>query len=292
MRPLQLSYPQAPWPAVIGNRACPTVIRVMRDFDTWGDLDLASRADEIVANYEAGHVVVFPAVDLGLSVEDWTLLNSINAKAAENNWFKKAKLVALEAKFVPGEAHVLDHHCPGDRETAAKLQALVVRATARLRQIAKYMFPTYAVRGENITWRLTPNEGEPMHYDSYGFVADPHHHIRMFVNLDTCPRLWGVGPPVDVAIAAYRDRVREFDTFEANLFNAQLNLTLPWEEVARSHVAFAPGNVWLVNSQVVAHEIIYGRKMVACTFDVDPDSMTNRDMFFGDVVRRALREKS
>jgi hypothetical protein len=248
----------------------------------------------VMASYEAGNVIAFPRSGLRLPESAWQFLSGMPIPVSDSNFIKKAKLRSLLAPVTAetwGVTHVLRAFFT-EADDARQLQALIQNVNEQLRLLVAHLFPKYKVVGENITWRLTQTESEEMHYDSYGLDADPHHHVRVFVNLDTKPRLWGVGNPVDETIRLYRDRCRPHARpgQDANQFNGTLNKILPWEEIPRHFVAFAPGNLWLVNSQVVAHEIVFGRRMIAATFDVDPASMLDPSRLFAEVVRKTVTE--
>lgn len=239
-------------------------------------------------HYEYNDVIVFKTAGLALTEDDWALINAINPPPSDDNWIKKAKLKALLAPHLPNKPHVLRTLGVGEAKVG-RVQELIRRVNAQLRAYVESWFPDYKILDDqSITWRFTPTESEAMHYDSYGVTANDYHNVRIFINLDDKPRLWGVGNPVDVTIKQHRDLCVPFENDHPNLFNAGLNKDLPWDQIPRHFVAFAPGNMWLVNSQTVAHEIIYGRKMIAATFACDPATMWKPEQSFVNVVKRAL----
>ncbi len=173
---------------------------------------------------------------------------------------------------------------------AKQLQKLMVRVTQQVRTYVRTWFPMYeVVDDQSITWRLTQTESEPMHYDSYGVDPNDHHNVRVFINLDTKPRVWGLSRKVQDMIKIYSELMLPEKNQHPNLFTAALTKKLPWDKIPRTFVSFAPLNMWLVNSQVVAHEIIYGRRMLAATIACKPSSMVHKDLHFVDVVRNAWR---
>lgn len=235
--------------------------------------------------YEAGYVLVFKNAKLDMSDEDWHFFNSLNPPASNDNWLKKAKASALLAP-VDG-THVLVKLGLSEAQ-AERLRQIIGRVNKQLRDRVTRWFPNYkVVNDQSVTWRLTPTESEEMHYDSYGKSTDDNHNVRLFVNLDSKPRLWGVGNPIDETIRIYRDRLKSRSTEHPNLFNGAVNNLLPWPEVARHFVTFAPLNMWLVNSQLIAHEIIYGRRMIAGTYACEEKSMHRPELSFVNRVRKA-----
>lgn len=274
-------------PQLIANNM-PAVIRhphVLTEIHAFDCDPSAIPSGVITEIYEAGHVVCFKNAGLKMELDDWNFFNSLNPPASDDNWLKKAKVKALLAP-VDG-THVLVKLGLSEAQ-AERLRQIIKRVTKQLRDHVTRWFPTYKVLDDqSVTWRLTPTESEEIHYDSYGKGTDENHNVRVFVNLDSKPRLWGVGNPIDETIRIYRDRLRPRATEHPNIFNAAVNNLLPWPEVSRHFVTFAPLNMWLVNSQVVAHEIIYGRRMIAGTYACDPKTMERPELSFVNRVRKA-----
>lgn len=242
--------------------------------------------------YEDGEMLLFDDSGLEIAEHEWRLLASINPPVVpvDDKLYKKAKLRRMLLPFAKDVPHVLDHLCGQNRKAAGRLQALISRVTQLLRARAVALFPTYKFVGEDITWRLTPTESEDIHYDSYEEHGKEFHGLRMFINLDSAPRLWGVGPKIQHSIAKYAKLLPAVEQVNPNKYNDSVNKFLPWTEIPRHYVAFATNNLWLVHSQIVAHEIVFGRKMIGCTFQVDPSSVLDQSKLFHNVVRGAIKE--
>jgi hypothetical protein len=251
----------------------------------------STMSQSFMESYEDSDLLLLLSAGLQLFDQDWALLNSIKPPVVQDNFAKKAKLRNLLADVTMDNlpTHVLGR-LGLTLADAQHMQRVITSATDQLRLIVKGMFPMYKIVGEDITWRFTATEAEEMHYDSYGTTPTPHHHVRLFVNLDDKPRLWAISQRVENTMRTYRDRLKEANGLDPNSFNGRVNKLIPWDEMPRKYVTFMPGNAWLVNSQIVAHEIIYGRKMVACTFNVDPASMLDQKKSFNNVVRQTMKE--
>jgi hypothetical protein len=277
-RPLQVQ--ESVFPGYLANTAVPPMV-----------CDATHLPPEAMTTaYEAGKVLLFAkGIDLGLTDNDFRFINEIDPPEPDRKGAKKAKLRALLAE-IPDDykQHILGAIVRSPKQ-ARRLQELVVSVTEKMQAYVQTWFPGYRiVNADGATWRFTRTEAESMHYDSYGTATDELHHVRLFVNLDNQPRLWGVSYPVSDILSQYCEQLRPAFNMHPNLLNAQLNKLLPWDELPRHYVAFPPGSAWLVNSQIVAHEIIYGRKMVAYTFDIDPTSMQNPERNFVNVVRNTI----
>lgn len=254
------------------------------------DTDPANMPPKVMeAHYENGDVIVFKNANLVMSEEDWRLFNGINIAATSDNFVKKAKLKHLFQPLTPDgwDKHVLSKMTT-NYVKAGFIQNMMAQVSQQVRDYVKLWFPNLKVLDDqSITWRLTPTESEDMHYDSYGVTPNDYHNVRVFINLDDKPRVWGVSHKVQDVIAQHRDLMAPFKDKHPNLFNAALNTKLPWDQISRHFISFAPLNMWLVNSQIVAHEIIYGRRMLAATIACDPASMKWPEKHFVNVVRKA-----
>jgi hypothetical protein len=98
---------------------------------------------------------------------------------------------------------------------------------------------------------------------------------------------------VDDIIKLYRTKknLDRFAHLHPNQINDQLNKAIPVKKQHQHRVEFAPLSMWLVHSQIVGHEIIYGRKMAAYTIRVEPSSLRKPKDDFVNRVRRALSKK-
>lgn len=252
----------------------------------------AARSETIATAYENGELVWTKSVDLPLTDDDWTFLHAISPAPSAMLAIQKAKTRNLLRPITKDvwPKHVLRHIFGDNKQAQAeRLQKLITCVNDTLRKHVRDIFNRYEFIHEDITWRLTPNDGEPIHYDYYGNDDDPHHHVRLFINIDDKPRLWGVSHGIQHAIRRYPDVARPHRDQHPNKLTESLTLKLPWAEIPRHFVAFAPGNAWLVDSRKVAHEIVYGRKLIAASFYVDPKSMLMPDKSFVNVTRAALK---
>lgn len=248
---------------------------------------------KVQKTYEDGGLIIFDSAgNTMLKESDWHFLNSFQTGAKPDNRLKKAKMPDMLAPLPDDYNQHVMSLLGLTRDQAARLQGLIKKVNAYLRKLVGDLFPRYKVVGEGVTWRLTQTETEEMHFDSYGVATDENQKIRLFVNIDDKPRLWATSHVCTDAIRIYAGRLKGRDcTHPPNQFNNTLNKTMPWHEVPRNFFAFAPGSMWLVNSQIVSHEIIFGRKMIGFTCDVDPASMDAPEKSFQNITRKALRQQ-
>lgn len=279
-------YPEIP-PAVSVNPSVATHLEVHdRSLDSVGE-------EVIVDQYENGEVLAFSSLNLPLTPTDWKFIEEIDALPSDDLIVKKAKQKHLMAKINPSTfvgGHVLNFWFPNHPQRAAQFQPIMEKVNQYLRDCVKRLFFRYDIVDEHITWRFTPNDGEPIHFDSYAGHDTDSQYVRLFVNMDNRPRIWGVSHHADVAIRMYPDIAKRYAKEHPNALNNSLTLMLPWKDIPKHYAMFAPGNCWLVNSQLVSHEIIYGRKLIACAFEVAPSSMRDPSKNFAAKIRKAMEE--
>ncbi len=242
-------------------------------------------------NYENGHLLVCDGVELPFDEREWELIRSVDLPPSKDNFLQKAREQDLMLPIVPAKfnKHLLNYFFPGDHFKAALFQATMAKTNAYLRGVVGDLFPEYKVVKDYITWRFTRTENENMHFDSYGGNDNDLHNLRLFINIDDKPRLWGVSYPVDDFIKMHASVVKGFKPAHPNTLNDALTHRTPLATAPRHFIAFPPGSAWLVNSQVVSHEIVFGRKVIACVFQVDPKTMLDPTKGFVPRVERALR---
>jgi hypothetical protein len=104
----------------------------------------------------------------------------------------------------------------------------------------------------------------------------------MFINLDNQPRIWHTSWRIQDVFERFADSIQsaELATMsDAELWNALRYRNFgadpkEWWDAQPRHVIFLdPGDVWIVDSRQVAHQIFYGRRCLTIDFTVDRASM-------------------
>ncbi len=159
------------------------------------------------------------------------------------------------------------------------------------------MFRPYHFVRRQVVWRLNTIHNENLHIDTYQ-TDFKEHFARLFINLDTQPRIWMTGYNMDELFARFGDRIPQ--EVMANGTPSQVRKALNtaafggrsnmwWDRQPRHMVYFDPGDVWAIDSRQVAHQIFYGRRAVSIDFFVDPKSMVKPKRYYltmADTLRR------
>ena len=143
-------------------------------------------------------------------------------------------------------------------------------------------------------WRLNVIRAENMHIDTYK-TENEQHFARMFVNLDTQPRIWHTSWRVQDMVQKAMGKIppRELEGLsrgevwsKLNAFFFGKNSREWWDDQPRHIAFFDPGDVWVVDSRQVAHQIFYGRRALSIDFSVPKEQMKNRSLHYLDIAER------
>jgi hypothetical protein len=55
-------------------------------------------------------------------------------------------------------------------------------------------------------------------------------------------------------------------------------------------IAFQPGEVWFLNPNMLAHEVVYGRRIMDGVFLFEPSGLRNPQRFYPEIVDRLHRK--
>lgn len=254
----------------------------------------AATARSFVPEFEAAKVVTFPNLKADIDHEFWSKLDTREYPALrklggqiqdDNNLTVKLHRESLEQRGVePGLVSAL----------CDQFQSIY----GGLLPVYRAVFADYAFEKKKVVWRLSTLMNENMHFDVYAEERSEH-FARMFINLDNQPRIWQTSWTIDDLVAKLKGRIPESAIREksrADLWK-ELSFTLfgpspqEWWDDQPHHVAyFEPGDVWIVDSRQVAHQIFYGRRALSIDFSVARESMRDPSRHYLAFVDRFRAE--
>ncbi len=142
------------------------------------------------------------------------------------------------------------------------------------------------------TLRFSETRDEGLHFDTY---TDKPQFVRVFVNLDTKPRSWRLGPQIWDAMKFYGKLFRIHDDMSAGEVAsafAKWYLKRRQIEIPRHKIELAPGALWCGNSQVISHQVVAGNAMGAFSYAYPVDRMQNPTLHFREQVKRCWSHDS
>ena len=250
-------------------------------------------SEEVTNAYEDGKVIVFEQLPLRY---DRLFLSQVSYPP--DCALKKSGTHQLLKPYHQGHPLNKVFERPED---AHKYQEQVRNLDRQLAQFAAILFPKYKFISEenNTSWRFSVTSREDLHLDV--FKPDTFHRVRMFLNVDTIHRVWCVGQDLETLLNQYASIALKPEDLQKHpdritgIFSQQVfgGINHANQELQPRHIAFfAPNSLWLANSILLPHQIIFGRRLVASTFTADSQSMNDLQKSFYNRFQAFMKEKS
>lgn len=260
-------------------------------YQSFGDYARAY-GDELARRYEDYQILYFPLFPLKI---DLALLNAL---AIPDNFAKIGITNGIENPIFVRDNNVIkfdaDHlllKLFGQSELAGYMQSQIRTVNDQIREGLRTILPKYfSLAAGNITWRMTETRDGGMYIDFWnqGRAASSKesslHRIKLFLNIDKEPRQWRTSLSIPEIMARYRSELPAKIPVDRNSFAAMI---APMEFLQRmpSHkIAYPTMSAILVNAEAVAHEVIWGRRLIAGEFlcegrdMLDPAKLTQSQM--------------
>jgi hypothetical protein len=246
-----------------------------------------SAVPSIVRLYEDAKVMWFPELKPKIDTDFWASLDTRSLPALK----KLSTLSNLDGSQDDATAKTQIGRLENagvDRGLAAEVARQMSSLLEQVMPLYQPLFAGYRFTKGKVVWRLQDIYTENLHLDAYG-AANPDHFARIFINLDTQPRIWHTSWQAEDAIRLAKGRfpAQELTRLSANDLWFALNSAVfgktpsEWWDDQPRHVAFfEPGDVWSVDSRLVAHQIFYGRRAVSIDFSVDATTMHSGDRHY------------
>ena len=246
-------------------------------FMSASEVTSASTARSYVPEFEAARVVTFPNLKAEVDHGFWAKLDTLKYPELrklgglvqdDNNLTVKLHRESLRQRGV--EERLVNELCE-------QFQAIYDAVLPVYRAV----FAGYTFQKRKVVWRLNTTMNENMHLDVYADeVAE--HFARMFINLDNQPRIWQTSWTIDDLMVRLEGKISEGAIREKSRADLWKELSFAlfgsspqewWDDQPRHVAYFEPGDVWIVDSRQVAHQIFYGRRALSIDFSVAPESM-------------------
>ena len=264
----------------------------LEDYFVTVDCNAPSEVRNVVQLYEEGKVILLR----GARIEfDRSFFDSVQFP----NDLKSLKKLKSQRLIDESDAEKISQKLlvscfQGDEGRLRYFVEQVRSVNQQIQAIASRLFANYRFLNNSITWRLAETLNENLHVDVYGEDL-PDHHLRLFLNLDSVYRIWHTSFSLEHMLGDYLHLLDpEFvRSATAGRICRELNMAVfgGWELAGRDgrprHIGFfEPGEVWLVDSRKVSHQIFYGRRAVSTEFAVDNASMNDPSTHYYAIVER------
>ncbi len=255
--------------------------------------DYARAYGSALAEHCENHgIIVMPFVPIDFDLE---LLQSITFP---QEWKKIGTANGIEKSFFVREGNEVrvrqDHpFIQLGVERGAYLQSQIASFDSQLREGLRALFPAYhSLQEGNITWRLTETVEESLHLDTFGDggpsmpLHKRAHRVKIFINIDREPRVWRTSLDLPGVLHACRDELPMELPDDVNVVNGLIHKFGVLKNLPCHRIAFPTMSAVISNAEVVAHEVVYGRRVVGGEFVCDQDDMLDP----GKLVHRCLKK--
>jgi len=259
----------------------PDPFLVLERMETLGDYARAY-GDRLGEHYEKLGVIVIPRLPIDFDFEflqqfefprEWKKVGTLDG-------VEEPVIVRKGGQIAPDTAHPLVAIL-GEIPLAVYMQSQIARFNSQLRLALRVLFPRYYSLGTNvnITWRLTETRDEGMHLDVFDQgrpMSDKlrtRHRVKVFVNIDAEPRRWRVSYDLPELLKRCRDQLPDELPDDVNVLNSVLDKIGVLDDLPAHRVAYPAMSAVIVNAEAVAHEVVFGRRMVAGEFICDSADM-------------------
>jgi hypothetical protein len=253
-------------------------------FITASEVTSAGDARSFVDDYEDAKIICFPNVNAGVDHQFWG-----KVKTGRHSALKKFSIdlgVDEEEQRREHERKLLAQGL--DQAMTASLCDQMEAIYRLILPIYRAIFAEYSFDRQQVVWRLNTIRAENMHVDTYK-KEHKLHFARMFVNLDNQPRIWQTSWRIEDMLRQAKKRLQpvELEGLSRAEIWSKLNAAFFgqnsrqfWDDQPRHIAFFDPGDVWVVDSRQVSHQIFYGRRALSIDFTVPKEHMKNPKLHY------------
>jgi len=179
-----------------------------------------------------------------------------------------------------------------------EFRSAVGDANEELINICENLFPFYKYKRKFCIYNLSEMLAHNLHFDSPEHAGE-FTQLRAFVNLDNFPRIWRIGEKLEQIV----DDCYEMGNLQNTIAKHPREFTRQttrsafgdrYESGAHRYsmhsIAFQPGEVWFLNPNMLAHEIVYGRRILDGAFLFDASYLRNPQRFYPKIVETLHKE--
>jgi len=277
------------------NPALPDHFLVLERHESFGEYARAY-GDRLAEHYERHGVIVVPHVPIAF---DRDFLDTLTfppqwKKIGTINGIEQPLVVRQGQGFAFSETHPFARAL-GSIKAALYLQQQIFAFNAQLRHGMSVLFPRYlSLREGNITWRLTETREEGMHFDVFdaGAPLPPKgrslHRLKIFINIDDLPREWRTSLDMPGVLKARRGRLPDELPDDMNVVADVIDKFGVLKDLPAHTLLYPAMSAVIANGETLAHEVVYGRRVVGGEFMCRKEDMLAPQRLSHDCLRAWL----
>lgn len=254
--------------------------------------------DQLADHYENRGVIVVPHMPIDFDLEYFQMLTFPPAwkKIGTANGIEKPVFTRSGENFEVNQDNPLVALYKNPTH-ASYVQCQIASFNAQLRAGVRQLFPYYhSLQEANITWRLCETPEEGMHMDVFGNgIPVPGefralHRLKVFINIDTLPRRWRTSFDMARVLKAGRGTLPQALPNDVNVVSGVIDKFGVLKDLPYHEVDYPTMSAVFVNAEVVAHEVVYGRRMVAVEMFCDKRDMLDARLHTHECLPHWLKE--
>ena len=239
---------------------------------------------DVLRAFEDGKCIYFRNWIVDFDHEFFSNLDLEDNRPAKKLKSKLADDGSLDPKLLQANLS----HCTKDTATAEQFPVHAEHVSAQVTPILNRIFKDQVYHERRLTWRMLETVHEDLHIDVYG-EEKTDFQIRMFVNLDVVPRIWQTSHSLEGLLEQFGHLLIDSElaslgpTALCRLLNQRVygGLSQAGKDGQPRHTAFFyPGEVWMVDSRRISHQIFYGRRALSLDYFATPESMDDPSKYY------------
>ncbi len=186
------------------------------------------------------------------------------------------------------------HRLAQEPSACKAVQEAVEKVDTQVDSLVRRLFDRHTFIRDFTAWKFLSIAGENLHIDNLPNLNDST-QVRLFVNVDGKPRRWSVGRHWRHYAERYFSSANLHElAADATAFNGRLNHTAfgpSWTtcDEPRHLVEFDPGEVWLINSAIVAHQVRGGDRLCSANYEYPYRQCISRKETLPELIREVSR---
>jgi hypothetical protein len=257
------------------------------------------KQEELMRDYEDGYLLVLRGYRFDAGREVLSKITFPNEKRAKKIFLSTPENDHMDHAREAEWKMIKEEFLAGDTVRIQSFYDGVVAANTELFRLIDGLFPRYRYKKKLCIYNLSEMLGHNLHFDS------PQHagewtQVRAFVNVDDFPRIWHLSERLEQVADRYYEKAGAAATIGAHPREFTRTITRAvygdrYDSGSHTYpkhcLAFQPGEVWFLNPNMTAHEVVYGRRLLDGVFLFDQRDLRNRARYYPALVKNIHKQK-
>jgi hypothetical protein len=246
---------------------------------------------DLTDDFERNDMIVLDNVEIPDFPYDYWI-NEMPTYTTKNNRWEPPMFAHEVLKEEWSERHRLFRDLDLDEEKTETFRKMHRRTHQAWLNFQKQLFPNYEGDMDCLSHRYNTLVYNRQHIDLLdGDHTGDRHQLRMAINVSNKPRMCSIGEHINLLFDRVENKARYKD-MNIHDFIFELRNEVIWNGkheyggLPISCVIFPPKTIWVFNSNVANHSLIYGEKLQMWETDIDLKSMKSTANTIPELVKK------